>query len=243
MLLRFILIMLSQTVTEPALTGDSLLYRIESGFRTIEIDGRLSTTGKQTFSGMPFSVVMDSSHTYLLTMGGPFGLTAAKMVATDTSFVMVNYLQQEVWEGDPRSPSLASASHLPIPASDLMDLMRGRIPGDLARFVRTAPERTDGTVLFVGRDSSSIEYVLVDSVKNTLRQYQRKDQEGTLLMDVAFQDVREINGHYIPHRIAVATKERAETATVDIVDVEVNGTVKKITPPPTSSSFSRRTFR
>lgn len=242
MLLRLIL-MAALNVAPTSEVPDSALLRIGATFRTIEIDGRLTTTGKQSFSGMPFSVVMDSSQTYLLTMGGPFGITAAKMMATDTSFVMVNYLQQEVWDGDPRSPSLIAASHLPLPAADLMKLMRGRLPGPAQRFVRVAPKRDDGSVLFIHRDSTSIEYVLIDTVTNTLRQYQRKDMEGTLLLDVAFQDVRETDGHFIPFRVLIATKDRAETATVDITDISVNRAVKPITPPPVSSAFQRRTFR
>ena len=243
MLLRFFLILLTQNLLAATPSADSVLLRVGASFTSLQIDGKLSTRGKQSLNGMPFSVVMDSTQTYELTMVGPFGFTAARMFATADSFVMINYLQQEVWDGNPHSPNLAAASHMPLPATDLMQLLRGRIPGDADRFQRSPAERTDSAVLFMARDSVSVEYLLVDTAQNVLRQYQRKDTAGSLLLDVAFQDLRTIDGHVIPHKVVIAANDRAETATVDIVDVEVNALIETITPPPIPRGFSRRTFR
>jgi hypothetical protein len=191
--------------------------------------------------GIPFHVDMDSTGEFLLTMGGPFGITAARMYAAADTFLMVNYLMQEVWFGDPNAPQLRTASHFPMPAGDLMQLIRGRAPGNPARFRQVPHSSTD--LLFACRDSTGVEYLLVDTTSNILKQYQRKDTSGTLVMDVAFQDVREENGILIPHRILVNADDRQQHATVELRTVTLNQPLPK--PPSLSvpSEFPRRSFR
>ncbi len=220
---------------------DSLLLKLGCNVMTLQVDGLLATTGQQTMSGLPFQVDMDSSGAYLLTMGGPFGITAAKMYASADTFVMVNYLQQEVWHGDPSAKELKAATHLPIEAVDFLYLIRGRVPGDPCRFQRLSTP--SGGILFKHRDTVGVEYVLVDSVRNILRQYQRKDTLGSLLVDVAFQDVHIVDGIPLPHTILITTQGKKQEVRVTIRDVVVNGRLPKplaIVAPPT---FGRRHFR
>ncbi len=219
---------------------DPILAVLGNRVRTMTADGTLTASGKQQMQGIPFHVDMDSSGAFLLTMGGPFGITSARMYARPDSFLMVNYLLQEVWHGDPQAPQLRTATHLPIPASDLMALMRGRIPGDPSRFSRLEYRQTG--LLFACRDTSGVEYVLVDSAAGVVRQYQRKDNTGTLLLDVAFQDVRRVDDVDVPHRIVVTANRQEQTATVMLTSVSINQPLPKpldIVVPP---SFERRSF-
>jgi hypothetical protein len=174
-------------------------------------------------------------------MGGPFGMTAAKMYARPDTFVMVNYLMQQVWDGDPRSPTLKTATHLPLPAADLLILMRGRAPGNVDRFTRESI-RDDGTILFRSKGASRVEYLLVDPEKNLLRQYQVKNVEGEVELDMAFLDVRVIDGVHLPHEIRMATQNRTQTATVEVTSMTINKAITEPLQITIPSSYERVTF-
>ncbi|MCO6467158.1 MAG: DUF4292 domain-containing protein [Bradyrhizobiaceae bacterium] len=237
----FLSLFLAATQTA-ALTDDTdtLLMQPGKNIQTMVINGKLSASGSQSLQGMPFHVEMDSMGSYLLTMGGPFGITAAKMYATADTFVMVNYLMQEVWHGNPDSPSLRSATHLPLPASQLMMLLRGRVPGSIARFSRT---RKDGQgALYSASDSAGVEYVLIDTVQQILQQYQRKDSSGALVLDVAFQDVQAIDGLPLPHRLLIRSGTSGQEATVSITDAVVNHALPKPLTLSVPETFERRYF-
>jgi len=116
---------------EPAPDGvDPLLLQVGIPDRSARLEGTLSSSGAQAMSGAPFEAVIDTNNDVLLRMGGPFGITAARMVLQRGQFVMVNYLLQEVWDGDPDSPTLRTAMHLPVGAREMMEPMRGTSMGD-----------------------------------------------------------------------------------------------------------------
>lgn len=226
---------------QPAMTKnmDTVLTELGDKVSTMVVDGSLSATG-QPFQGMTFHVEMDSSGAYLLTMGGPFGITAAKMYAAADTFLMVNYLMQEVWYGNPDSPALQRASHLPIPASDLMALIRNRVPRNPSRF--TIVPREDVRVLFSSPDSNGVEYVLVDTTHHTIAQYQRKDSTGAIVLDVAFSGFAPINGISLAHTIVVRAITANQQATVSIRSARINEPLSQPLHLAAPLSFERRKF-
>jgi len=210
--------------------------------RTIEIEGRLSSSGAQAMSGATFTAVVDTNDDAMLRMGGPFGITAARMVVTANAFTLVNYLTQEVWDGDPNAPALRTAMHLPVPAADMMALLRGRVPGDPSRFRRTE-DRSDNKLLFTARDTRRVEYLLVDPDRGVIVQYQTKDLEGRLELDVAFQDLRRVQGYTLPYKVILAAADRTQTATVEVDEITLDVQVDRPLRLDRPSSFSRKTFR
>lgn len=220
---------------------DSLLVRLGSDARTMMVDGTISTTGAQELSGLPFSAVVVDD-TMSMTMNGPFGITAAKVYAAPDSFVAVNYFMREVFDGDPASPDLARRLPFPMSVTDLRMLVRGRVPGDVGRFRREDP-RTDGTVLFSARDSVNAEFVLVDTVNNVLRQYQRRKLGVGTVLSIVMTDVRTVSGVAIPHSVDVELPERGETARFRFTSVTINEPVSARLNVSIPASFTRTTFR
>jgi len=233
------LLVIGQAKTDMTNEPSALLTRLGSNVHTMVVDGSLNASN-QPIQGLTFHAEMDSAGTYLLTMGGPFGITAAKMYAAADTFVMVNYLTQEVWHGNPNSPYLRTASHLPLPASHLMALLRGRVPGSPSRF---SPVQREGTnALFSCTDSTGVEYILVDTVQHTMVQYQRKDTSGVIELDVAFQDFRLVEGIPIAFKLIIRSVKSNQQATVAIRAAEVNMRLDKPLSLPIPEYFERRKF-
>ena len=220
---------------------DSALARLGADVHSLSIEGTVSTTGNQTFTGLPFDVGVVED-TMRMTMNGPFGVTAARIYAEPDSFVIVNYLMREVIDGSPNAPSLAKEMPIPLTVTDLQMLLRGKLPGNLARFNRS-DKRNDDVVLFVVNSVDGIEYALVDASKRVLRQYQRKNAKGILELNITFGDVRNVNGVEIPHAVDIAFDDRKQNIAFRFTKVIVNeleSTSLIFQIPPT---FTRRTFR
>jgi len=193
-------------------------------------------------SGIPFVADMVED-TMRMSTNGPFGITAARIYAEPDTFVVVNYFMREVFTGRPDSPMLARDMPVHMTVSDLRMLLRGRPPGELERFARLG-KRTDGNVLFSSRNAdSSMEYVLVDTSKNVLLQFQRKKSNGILELNITFGDVRLINGVDVPHTINVSFDDRKQTVAFHLTKVVVNEPIEIVLEVAIPPSFTRTDYR
>lgn len=235
-LLTSIFLLINTSGTDPA------MHDLGIGIATMRVSGTFSTTGVQNLSGLPFTALMDTNDAFNLTIGGPFGITSARMWAERDTFVFVNYLMQEVHEGRPDAKELQSALPFPLPATYLMSLMRGKAPGNPKRFIRSDP-RTDESVLFTHRDTSGVEYLLVDTMRMLIKQYQRKGIGGDVQLDVAFKDVRLVDGVPLPHLIEISVQDRHQNASFRIERITINEPIHErlmVEIPPT---FVRTSYR
>jgi hypothetical protein len=222
--------------------SDPAIRDLGIGVKTMKVSGTFSTSGDQNLSGLPFSALMDTSDAFRLTIGGPFGITTARMWAERDTFVFVNYLMQEAHEGRPDAKSLQRVLPFPLPASYLMALMRGKAPGNSDRFSRSEP-RTDGSVLFEYHDTSGVEYLLIDTVHSLIRQYQRKGLSGEIQLDVAFKDVSEVSSVQLAHVIDISVQDKHQTASFRIEHITINEPIQErlmVDIPPT---FVRTSYR
>lgn len=220
--------------------ADTTLLRLGSEIHTLEVRGTLQATGTQTLSGIPFDAIVDED-TMRMTTSGPFGITAARLYAQPDSFVMVNYLMREVYVGHPDSPSLLSVLPVPISVTDMRMLIRGKLHGDLGRFTR-GETRADESVLFVAKSSSHVEFALVDTLLGVLKQYQRKNADGKISIDVMFRDVRLIDEVYVPHAIDVQYDDKRQSVGFRFASVNANRLLREKLTVSVPPSFTRTTF-
>lgn len=237
----FLFLVLCAT-TVSARSVDSLLRDLGKGMESIHCEGTVNVTGTQNLQGIPFNAVIAAKDSFNITMNGPFGITAAKLYATRDSFVFVNYLMQQVFDGQNDAPTVASAMPFGVTINDLFSLIQGQVPGDLTRF-RVHSVRNDSTVLYVSTHDGQTEFVLVDTVRTTLRQYQSKDQHGVLKVNVTYGDFHMVDDHPFSYAVEVAVDDKRQTMSFHMTSVHMN---HPITSPLTigiPSSFKRTTFR
>ncbi|OJX59222.1 MAG: hypothetical protein BGO89_02035 [Candidatus Kapaibacterium thiocyanatum] len=228
---------LSSTSAEP-----TAMSPVAANIRTMVVEGSVSATGTQNIQGLPFDAVIVEQDSFRIDMGGPLGITAARLFSAQASFAFVNYLTREVMDGNPASPSLAKVMPFPINVTDLMALMRGSVPGDAARF-REESVRKDGSVLYSAADGDGREYALVDTARDVLLQYQRKSATGALLMNVTFTDVRDVEAIPVAHAVEVTVDDRRQSMSFRLQKVRINEPVTTRLSIDIPSSFKRTTYR
>lgn len=193
-----------------------------------------------TIGNLPF-VARFRSDTIVVTLTAPFGMTAGTLYVTADTFVVVNYLSREVLVGHPEAEAIAASSPIPLKVDDVRAFLRGTIPGDLSRFRRGA-KRSDSKVLFVARDSSSTEFVLVDTATSTLSQYQRKNHKGSTQLNLVLGDLRTVDSLSIAHAIDVDIDEKSQAVRFRFDSVEAIADTSVMRMPEVPPSFTRRVF-
>lgn len=207
---------------------------------TMMVEGTLSASGNRSVPGASFQAELDSAGNYLVTMNGPFGITMARMYATADSFVLVNYLEQQVWYGNPNNPDLLSAAHLPVSAAEFMILLKGGVPGNAQRF--SPANRPGEHVLFVSRDSLVTEYLLVDTTRNVVLQYQRKDTTSQILLDVVFTNIKMTDSVALAHHIDIDGVRRQQSVSITLTNVRINQPMPKPLSISIPQAYQRRYF-
>ncbi|MDZ4745129.1 MAG: DUF4292 domain-containing protein [bacterium] len=218
-----------------------------STIRTLQTEGTLSVTGTQNLNGIPFSALLGEDDSSRITMSGPFGMTAVRFYSQGDSFTVVNYLSQEVASGKGDSATVKTLLPIAMNIRDLVSIIRGEVPGGTGRFT-THTERPDNSVLHGVKDEKGgIEFALIDSARNVLRQYQRKSAAGVTLVDVLFDDFRAIpsGNETIPvaHSIRITIDDKKESLTLLVSGAKVNEPILESLTAEVPSSFKRVNYR
>ncbi|MBU3741853.1 MAG: DUF4292 domain-containing protein [Candidatus Kapabacteria bacterium] len=218
------------------------LRRLASGAQTMFVTGTVAVTGvPQAVGRLPFDAVLAGRDSMRIVMS-PLGMTAAKLYATRDSFSFADYFQRQIIDGDPSSQELASVLPFPLSVSDLTSLIRGEVPGDVARF-REVSVRQDGSVVFGCDYRDGREFVLVDTAAATLQQYQRKRSDGVIDLNVTFADMKRFDGVNVAMAVDVTVNDRKQTMSFRLSNVEVNRPLPARLGFDAPSGFTRKTFR
>ncbi|MEY2719982.1 MAG: hypothetical protein RLZZ273_1348 [Bacteroidota bacterium] len=157
--------------------------------------------------------------TVLFTAMGPFGIVVARVYAQPDSFLVVNYLKQSAIDGDPRSTKVNDLLPIPVRLNDILAIVRCVPPGMPSDYV-VEGARDDGTSLYSRKDSTMVEYALIDSVQRVVRQFQRKRLDGSPMLNVQYADVKPINDAVnVPHTIRLRVNDGEHDVTLEYDEV------------------------
>ena len=181
--------------------------------------------------------------TVLMTALGPFGIVVARVYAQPDSFLVVNYLQQTAIDGDPRSSRLNDLLPIPVRLDDILAIMKCMPPGMPSEY-HTSGARGDGSALYTRRDSSTIEFALIDSTQRVIKQFQRKKSDGTPLLNVQYGNVKPVEGsENVPHRIKVRVNDGEHEVDVVYDEVTTQAPAIKGSALKVPRSFTRTSLR
>lgn len=236
----------SQNAAIPLSTAsrsDSTLFLLGKNINTLRLKGTVSLQGTQNLSGLPFEAVIAAQDSFQITMGGPFGITAARMYANKMSFVLINYITRQVFDGNVYSKELASQLPFPIDMPAMMSLMSGKIPGNVHEFMRVRQLQDGSAYLYERKTPFGVEYAAVDTAKMVLKQYQRKDGNGTTLVNITMGNVTDVDGIPIPFSVDITVDNKKEEARFRFTDAEVNMQIQKPLVVTIPDGLTRTTYR
>ena len=106
-------------------------------------------------------------------------------------------------------PDFKRLLNIPIQSSDILALMRGRIPIREHRSVRLQPLTSgNGYVLLLMRTWGVHQKIFLDETKSGVRQTEVYDSSGTLLFQANFLEMQLVDGYKVPLRLAVSGDEK-----------------------------------
>jgi hypothetical protein len=164
----------------------------------IQMDERVAWVGSDP---LKLSVILFAS-----------GFPAVRM-ASDGEWLYFQDGQQPGWpvqkirSSDPDFDRLLS---IPILSSDIIALMRGRIPIREHRSVRLQPLASgNGYVLLLNRIWGVHQKVYLDEKKSEVRQTEVYDASGRLVFQAHFLEMQLVDGYKVPSRLAVTGEGQA----------------------------------
>jgi hypothetical protein len=114
---------------------------------------------------------------------------------------------KKVRASDPDFKRLLS---IPIQSSDILALLRGRIPIREHRSARLQPLGSgNGYVLLLMRTWGVHQKIFLDESKSAVRQTEVYDSSGHMLFQANFMEMQLVDGYKVPLRLAVSNDEKA----------------------------------
>lgn len=207
----------------------------------IRASGTMSVDGTVSISGVPFDAILHSD-TIVVSTGSPFGIRSGSVYACRDTFIVLNYLTRQAYDGHPRSQSATGLIPVSLGIDDIRSLVRGVPPGELRAF-EVLTKREDGQILYRRRDTASVEFALVDASTRSLRQYQRKRADGSTMLNVTYGSFKNVNGTMIPFGVSVAANDDQQKVQFRFDTVDLSAPQSPIRPLSVPTSFTRTTLR
>lgn len=238
--LSVILCLVSVAARGDNLGTDSSAAPTES-YEAVVMDGTASIGGESQFGSFPFSAVLRGRDTMALTLTGPFGITAARIVITGDSFFVVNYLLREVHTGWIGSNNLSQILPIPVSLGDLITVFLGSPPDRAEGWVRE--QRQDGSALLTRKTPIGAEFAHLDTSNGFLRQYQRKSSNGDTELNIVFQDRKLLDTVAVPGKVHVSMDNQRQVVSVTINDAAIKNVNAKAISLEAPSGFRRYTYQ
>ncbi len=192
-------------------TNETLVTCKGIGRLTVRREGRVQMDDRIAWIGSEprrLSLVLFSS-----------GFPALRLAGDGETF----YYQETTVPGAPvrkiRSgdPDFSRVLALPLAASDILALLRGRIPLRAERVERFQPIGTaPGHLLLLSAPDGSRQALFLNEERTEVRETQLYDAAGRLVLLVQFLEMQKVDGYRVPLRVRVA--DERENALVLVVE-------------------------
>ncbi len=200
------------TIKLPGYKSD--LYEIEFSAKiSVNIEGNSqSVNAKVKIAGVD-SIAMNIT--------GPFGIAVAKFYASKSEFIFYNIFENSTYIGKPNAENLKKFLNMNISFDDFIRILRGEPLFDIDsyKFMKTVSERT---FLFLSKQDSFGDFVVSDSVHNTIISYQRKLKNDSLVMDIQQNNFNFYSKYYIASDIYCKFPTQNSTIRFELSDIKTN---------------------
>jgi len=180
-------------------TNETLLTCKGIGRLTVRREGRVQMDDRVAWIGSEprrLSLVLFAS-----------GFPATRIAGDGETF----YYQETAAPGSPvrkirsSDPDFSRVLSLPLAASDILALLRGRVPLRAERVERFQPiGSTPGHLLLLSAADGSRQALFLDEGRNEVRETQLFDPSGKLVLLVQFLEMQKVDGYRVPLRVRVA---------------------------------------
>ena len=158
-----------------------------------------------------------------------FGVPVGKLFARNDYFLFFDSFNNRALEGSPSAANIGRAINVPLSYADFAHLLRGEAPGDASRFAPALSGAGGGiqtpvvaSLFHHKTPENGMEYALFSPEQKTLVQYQRKAPDGTIQLNVRYEDFTEQGGIFIARKVAISIPSQNSTVVFDASEITIN---------------------
>lgn len=205
--------------------SDQALIRREK-LQSVELEAGLSVTIQGETNNADCSLKMGGRDSLSMEITGPFGISVARLFADKQYFLFHDMLQGRAIEGSPTQEQLSEVTFMPLSFDDYASLLRAEPPGDPLSF-SLVESYSDSTKLLFKRNTTAkaTEFILCSKFNGTIKEYQRKNADGTVELAMIYDKYTQIEGIDMPGIVTLSSPARGLQLTVTTESLKINGTL------------------
>lgn len=191
-------------------------------FKNLSIKSSISAAMKDQSMMASANIMIAQMDSISMNLFGPFGIPFGKLYAIKEYVLFYNIMTNQVLEGKPTPENMKTAVFLPLSYEDFIRLIRCETPGEPKEFVFEKNLNDDELLFKNSQNSKYIEFAVLSKSNKVITQYQRKDNDGTLLLHVFYMNYTKNNGIDFAQKQLYKFPELDVNLTLDITDLKIN---------------------
>lgn len=139
-----------------------------------------------------------------MTAFGPFNIVAAKLYSDKDEFIFLNMLEQKAYRGTPSADNIRRVSGLNLSFEDLISMVQGVPPLPAENYELKEIISDKGLKIFVNKQAKEYgEFIVYNSSEKIISQFQRKDAEDNLILNVFLSNYKPVGNYKFPGQINI----------------------------------------
>jgi hypothetical protein len=202
--------------------SDQAMLRKEK-LQSVHLEAGLSVTIQGETNSADCILKMGGRDSLSMEISGPFGISVARLFANSGYFLFHDMLQGRAIEGIPNQEQLSEVTFMPLSFDDYTSLLRAEPPGDPLSFA-LVESFSDSTKLLYKRSISAktIEYILCVKESGIIKEYQRKNTDGSIELAMIYDGYSLIDGISMPSIVTLSAPSRGLQMTVSAEKIMLN---------------------
>jgi hypothetical protein len=156
-----------------------------------------------------------------------FGIPVAKLYMNKSKFMFMDLFNGRFVEGPATAANMANVTNIPLSFDDFICLLRCESPFPASAYSLEGTTKSGNHVLRFDRPDTNREFIAVNIEESVMKQYQRKDKDGTLLMNITYADIMTIDSQLFPKKVQVQAPGSQFSMTVENKEIILNSTLKE----------------
>jgi len=151
-----------------------------------------------------------------------FGIPVAKLFMSKDKFVFLDLFNGKVIEGKSSAANMARVTNIPLSFDDFVCLLRCEAPFPADKYSNEGKTSSGSIVLKYDRPDNNREFIALDEKDKLMKQYQRKDNEGTLLMNINYAENENLGSESFPKKVQLQAPLSKFKLSVESKDIQIN---------------------
>lgn len=190
--------------------------------KNVEFIANINTSFPENSISLNSKIVIAANDSMQMSVSAAFGLQVAKVYASKEEIVFFNIFENSVTTGTPSAENFLKLTKINLSFEELIHLLKSEVPSPIEEYKLLKNVDGKDYLALAKTKKEGIEYITLNKDNGTLRQYQFKDNAGTLITSVSFKDFKLYENELFASNIAINFPSLNGTITFEIEDIILN---------------------